>query len=55
MTVVRTYPAGVTSWIDVEQHDVEAAQAFYGRLFGWSFPEATAQNAEFSTSQFTPS
>src|SRR3954469_4942021 len=37
MTVPRTYPFGVTSWIDVEVDDVEATKAFYGDLFGWTF------------------
>jgi predicted enzyme related to lactoylglutathione lyase len=42
----RTYPEGVTSWIDVEQPDLEAAQAFYGGLFGWAFEDAPpAQSA----------
>jgi len=41
----RTYPDGVTSWIDIEQRDVEAAQAFYGDLFGWTFAEATLPGA----------
>jgi predicted enzyme related to lactoylglutathione lyase len=31
----RTYPHGVTSWIDTEQPDVEAARHFYAGLFGW--------------------
>ena len=29
----KTYPDGVTSWIDTEQRDLEAAQRFYGGLF----------------------
>ena len=37
----RTYPAGVTSWIDVEVDDVESAQDFYGGMFGWTFTTAT--------------
>src|SRR5690349_13576686 len=41
MTEPRTYPAGVTSWIDLETSDLEAAQEFYGRLFGWTFSTAT--------------
>ncbi len=41
MTEARTYPAGVTSWIDVEVDDVEAAQEFYGGLFGWTFTQVT--------------
>ncbi|WP_129789723.1 VOC family protein [Promicromonospora panici] len=35
----RTYPHGVPSWIDLETHDVEAALAFYGHLFGWRFTD----------------
>ncbi|GAA3287936.1 VOC family protein [Dactylosporangium vinaceum] len=38
----RTYPPGVTCWIDTEQPDVAAAAGFYGRLFGWTVTEAPA-------------
>ena len=41
MAEPRRYPEGVTSWIDVEQPDLEAAQAFYAGLFGWTFQDAT--------------
>jgi predicted enzyme related to lactoylglutathione lyase len=41
MTVPRTYPAGVTSWVDIEHPDLEAAAAFYGGLFGWTVEQAT--------------
>ncbi len=41
----RTYPHGVTSWVDVDQPDVEAAQAFYGGLLGWEFSVATPPEA----------
>ncbi|MDM7832335.1 VOC family protein [Cellulomonas edaphi] len=41
MTQQRTYPAGVTSWVDIEQRDVEAAKAFYGAVLGWTFHDAT--------------
>ena len=41
----KTYPDGVTSWIDTEQRDLEAAQRFYGGLFGWTFTEATPPGA----------
>ena len=44
-TQARTYPAGVTSWVDIEVDDVEAAQAFYGGLFGWTFTQATPPEA----------
>ncbi|AEE47276.1 VOC family protein [Cellulomonas fimi] len=37
----RTYPQGVTSWVDIEQDDVEAATAFYGAVLGWTFHDAT--------------
>ncbi|UYM06237.1 VOC family protein [Solicola gregarius] len=45
MTEARTYPAGVTSWTDVEVSDVEAAKEFYGGLFGWTFADATPPGA----------
>lgn len=40
MTEARTYPHGVTSWIDTEQPDVAAAATFYSGLFGWEITEA---------------
>ncbi len=45
MSQARTYPEGVTSWIDIEHRDVEAAKAFYGELFGWTFADATTPGA----------
>jgi predicted enzyme related to lactoylglutathione lyase len=47
MTNARTYPAGVTSWVDVEHRDVEAAERFYGELLGWTFTRATPPEAPF--------
>ena len=41
----RTYPHGVTCWIDTEQPDVDAAQEFYGGLLGWEFTVATPPDA----------
>ena len=41
----RTYPHGVTCWVDTEQPDIEAAQEFYGGLFGWEFSVATPPDA----------
>ncbi|PRZ08666.1 hypothetical protein BCE75_101214 [Isoptericola sp. CG 20/1183] len=38
-TAPRTYPHGVPCWIDLEPPDVDAALAFYGALFGWTFTE----------------
>jgi predicted enzyme related to lactoylglutathione lyase len=39
MTQQRTYPEGVTSWIDVEHPDLAVAREFYGGLFGWQMVE----------------
>ena len=41
----RTYPNGVPCWIDTEQPEVEAATAFYGALFGWTFEDAMPSGA----------
>jgi uncharacterized protein len=41
----RTYPDGVTSWVDVDAPDAEAAQAFYGGLFGWTFEQVSPDYA----------
>ena len=35
--MMRTYPPGVSCWIDTDQPDPEAASRFYGGLFGWTF------------------
>lgn len=29
----------MTSWIDIEHRDIEAAKTFYGGLFGWTFTD----------------
>lgn len=42
---MRTYPPGVPSWIDLEQPDLEAAQRFYGGVFGWTFEAVTPPGA----------
>ena len=41
----RTYPHGVTCWIDVEQPDLDAAARFYSGLFGWTLTEAMPPDA----------
>jgi uncharacterized protein len=45
MTPHRTYPHGVPSWIDCEQPDLDAARAFYSRLFGWTLTDAVPPGA----------
>lgn len=37
MQVVKQYPDGVFSWVDLGTTDPEVAKAFYSGLFGWSF------------------
>ncbi len=45
MAQQRTYPHGVTCWIDTEQPDPEAASRFYTGLFGWTFTDAVPSDA----------
>jgi predicted enzyme related to lactoylglutathione lyase len=41
----RTYPHGVTCWIDTEQTDLQAAGRFYAGLFGWTLTDAMPAEA----------
>jgi predicted enzyme related to lactoylglutathione lyase len=43
--MARTYPAGVTCWVDTEQPDLEAATEFYAGLFGWSLTDVVPPGA----------
>ena len=45
MEDTRTYPSGVPCWIDIEPVDADAAQQFYGGLFGWTFTDAMPPGA----------
>ena len=45
MAQPRTYPHGVTCWIDTEQPDLEAARRFYAGLFGWTLTDAMPPGA----------
>lgn len=45
MTEQRTYPHGVTCWIDTGQPDMDAASRFYAGLFGWELTDATPPEA----------
>jgi predicted enzyme related to lactoylglutathione lyase len=45
MAEPRTYPQGVTCWIDTEQPDPPAASRFYGPLFGWTLTDAAPAGA----------
>lgn len=44
MVTITNYSAGVPSWIDLATPDTEAARAFYGALFGWTFDEQPADD-----------
>src|SRR3954470_4959852 len=41
----ETYPPGVSCFIDTERTDVDAAMAFYGGLFGWSYKDVAPSGA----------
>ena len=43
MSTPRTYPEGVSCWVDIEEADVDEAARFYGALFGWTFIEAASK------------
>src|SRR4029453_9449297 len=43
MNVPRTYPEGITCWVDVEEADVEEAARLFGVLFGWTFLESESK------------
>ena len=45
MSEQRTYPHGVTCWIDTEQPDLDAASHFYAGLFGWTLTNAMPPGA----------
>ena len=44
----RTYPAGVTCWVDTEQPDLEAAAAFYAGLLGWTLTDVAPPGTGYS-------
>jgi predicted enzyme related to lactoylglutathione lyase len=39
MAIVKAYPDGMFSWIDLNTTDIKAAHAFYSGLFGWEVDE----------------
>jgi predicted enzyme related to lactoylglutathione lyase len=45
MALQRTYPHGVTCWIDTEQPDPAGAARFYCGLLGWTLTEAVPPGA----------
>jgi uncharacterized protein len=45
MSLERTYPHGVTCWVDTGQPDPGAAARFYGELLGWTLTEVMPPGA----------
>jgi len=45
--MTRTYPPGVPSWVDLATPDLNAAQAFYAGVFGWTFADATGDSKQY--------
>ncbi|MFU8947830.1 VOC family protein [Mycetocola zhadangensis] len=43
--IPRTYPHGVSCWVDTEQPDTIAAREFYGGLLGWTFTSVMPDGA----------
>ena len=41
----RTYPEGVSSWLDLETSDAEASAEFYRQLLGWTLTDALPPGA----------
>jgi predicted enzyme related to lactoylglutathione lyase len=39
MQVVKSYPNGLFSWVDLSTTDTDGAKSFYGGLFGWKFED----------------
>jgi predicted enzyme related to lactoylglutathione lyase len=42
----ESYTQGTPNWVDLRTSDVEAAKAFYGSLFGWTFDEEDGPDGE---------
>ena len=52
MQVVKNYPDGVFSWVDLGTTNSEGAKSFYGDLFGWSFLDVpTSSGVIYSMAQ----
>jgi predicted enzyme related to lactoylglutathione lyase len=47
MAESRTYPPGVTCWIDTAQPDPAAARDFYAGLFGWDLAESGPRGSDY--------
>ena len=46
MGIRESYARGIFNWVDLMTTDKEAAEAFYGKLFGWEFDQRPMPNGE---------
>lgn len=46
-----SWPAGAPCWVDVTTPDVDAAQAFYAGLLGWTFGEGSPEYGGYRMAQ----
>jgi predicted enzyme related to lactoylglutathione lyase len=49
MHIVKGYPDGVFSWVDLSTTDTERAKAFYTGLFGWEYEDMPLGDFGFYT------
>lgn len=47
MSERTSYEHGTPSWIDLTTPDTDAAKAFYGGLFGWTFEDQFGEDGEY--------
>ncbi|HEX2040814.1 MAG TPA: VOC family protein [Acidimicrobiales bacterium] len=47
MAEFTEYAAGTPSWVDIGVHDIDAAVAFYGTLFGWTVAKAAPDSGGY--------
>lgn len=47
MPEVTEYAPGTPSWVDLGTPDMEAAKAFYGRLFGWELADTGEEGGHY--------
>ena len=48
---ISSYKPGTPSWVDIGVPDMDAAVAFYGGLFGWTFTEGVEEAGGYRQAQ----
>ena len=51
MTIRTSVPTGAPIWVDLLSSDVEASEAFYGGLLGWTFEEPNPEFGGYRNAQ----